>query len=64
LEYAYSSASAVGLIPTCEPSESTSLTRGTRIASLIRVVSWGGRDWSNLRLGLTETSPSCAASSS
>ncbi len=40
-------------MPICEPSESTSRTRGTLIASLIRVWSWTGLAWSNLRRGLT-----------
>src|SRR6187551_2703928 len=58
-EYAYSSASFVSLIPICSPSSPTSLTRGTRICSLIRSCWTTGRVLSSgRRRGLKGSSPS------
>src|SRR6476469_8111651 len=45
--YAYSRASSVVLIPSCSPSTPISRTRGTRIASLMRVWGSGLRGASN-----------------
>ena len=57
--YAYSSASFVSLIPICSPSSPTSLTRGTRICSLIRSCWTTGRVLSSgRRRGLKGSSPS------
>src|SRR5262245_41390918 len=59
LEYANSSASFVSLIPICSPSGPTSLTRGTRICSLIRSCWTPGRVLSSgRRRGLKGLSPS------
>src|SRR6187551_3087464 len=57
--YAYSSASFVSVIPICSPSSPTSLTRGTRICSLIRSCWTTGRVLSSgRRRGLKRSSPS------
>src|SRR4051795_3664191 len=59
LPYAYSRASSVVLIPSCSPSSPISLTRGTRIASLMRVWGSGRRGGSKEPLrGLKVLSPS------
>src|SRR6185437_2781102 len=47
LPYAYSRASSVVLIPSCSPSTPIRRTRGTRIASLMRVCGSGLRGGSN-----------------
>src|ERR1700750_2011310 len=47
LPYAYSRASSVVLIPSCSPSTPIKRTRGTRIASLMRVCGSGLRGASN-----------------
>src|SRR6478672_11252904 len=66
LAYAYSRASSVVLIPSWPPSSSMRRSFGTRMASLMRVVSrLDGRTCSTgLRLGLKGRSPSWAYSSS
>src|SRR5579885_3295064 len=57
--YAYSRASSVVLIPSCSPSSPISRTRGTRIASLMRVCGSGRRGGSKEPLrGLKVLSPS------